>query len=208
MCPRLAKSARLGAAERQIRKAYYSMNEQLEDPFDPLTDEMRAMLLKFREVAVPHIVIGGFAVRVHGFLRTVRDLDLLVESTDDSLARLSKALTNLGVKEVANIAALFRRSAKAKWRWRDGHDDHYVDLLTQLDNYGFAAVAEDSLLVSVGNMQISVLSKEKLIASKRTAAANPKRGEKALQDMEDLEALSTRHGLEEDSDFKARILRA
>src|SRR5437667_1077358 len=49
------------ATGRPTAMAYYSMNEQLEDPFDPLTDEMRAMLLKFHELAVPHIVIGGFA---------------------------------------------------------------------------------------------------------------------------------------------------
>jgi len=183
------------------------MIEVLEDAFAPLTDEMRALLITFHELAVPHIVVGGFAVRVHGYLRTVGDLDLLVESTDDSLARLSKALTSLGIKEAADVAVLFQRSAKAKWRWRDGRNDYYVDLLTQVDDFRFVAAAEDPEMVDTGNIRLSVLSKQKLLASKRAAAANPKRGEKAFQDMEDLRMLLTHHGQDGDPGIETRILR-
>jgi hypothetical protein len=166
------------------------MNNEPEVAFDPLTVEMLSMLNAFRDLAVPHIVVGGFAVRVHGHLRAVGDLDLLVDTSGDSLTRLYEALGRLGIEGAAEITALFGRSAKAKWRWRDGHEDHYVDLLTQVDEYRFGAAAEDVFLVRLGALLLSVLSRRKLIATKRVAAANPKRGEKAAQDMEDLEALS------------------
>jgi hypothetical protein len=165
------------------------MINEFEDPFAPLTDEMRTVLTTFHQLAVPHIVVGGFAVRVHGVLRAVGDLDLLVESTHDSLARLSSALLTIGVKEATDVAVLFQRSANAKWRWHDGRDDHHINLLTQVDGFRFLVAAQDSHISDIGGSPIAVLSKEKLIASKRTAAANPQRDEKALQDLEDLRML-------------------
>lgn len=172
------------------------MIDEFEDPFSPLTNEMRAMLTTFHQLAVPHVVVGGFAVRVHGFLRPVGNLDLLVESTHESLARLSNALSSIGVKDAADVAVLFQRNAKAKWRWHDSRDGHYVDLLTQVDGFRFLVAAQDSHISDIGGRPIAVLSKEKLIASKRTAAANPERGEKALQDLEDLRILLQPDGQE------------
>src|SRR5579871_3133815 len=165
------------------------MIDEFQDPFAPLTDEMRTMLTTFHQFAVPHIVVGGFAVRVHGCLRAVADLDVLVDSTHENLARLSNALLSIGVKEAAEVAVLFQRSAKAEWRWHDGRDDHHVDLLTQVDGFRFLVAAQDSHISDIGGRPIAILSKEKLIASKRSAAANPNRGEKALQDLEDLRML-------------------
>jgi hypothetical protein len=63
------------------------------DALDPLP------LLKYlHERGVEHIVIGGFAVTAHGFMRVTKDLDTVPRATEENLARLSSALLDLESK--------------------------------------------------------------------------------------------------------------
>lgn len=53
-------------------------------------------LLRFlHERGVQHIVIGGFAVNAHGFIRVTKDLDTVPASDDENLSRLAAALKEL-----------------------------------------------------------------------------------------------------------------
>lgn len=53
-------------------------------------------LLRFlHERRVEHIVIGGFAVNAHGFIRVTKDLDTVPSANDENLRRLAEALKDL-----------------------------------------------------------------------------------------------------------------
>lgn len=41
---------------------------------------------------VQHVVVGGFAARMHGSLRPTRDVDVAPSTAPDNLARLASAL--------------------------------------------------------------------------------------------------------------------
>jgi hypothetical protein len=156
-----------------------------ETPFEPLSDGQSRLLLSFQEHHVEFVVIGGYAVRVHGVLRGVADLDLVVNNNETNLQRLFESLTALDILRAAEIIELFRKSKKAKWPW----SDEYVDLLSTLESYSFDELSVDAIEVHHEEMCVRVISKELLIESKRIALSNPGRGPKALQDREDLDAL-------------------
>ena len=42
-----------------------------------------------------YVVIGGFAVALHGVVRATKDIDILIEATADNAARVLKALDRL-----------------------------------------------------------------------------------------------------------------
>ena len=117
--------------------------EELEAAFDALSDDQLRMLKTFQELAVPHLVVGGFAVRVHAHLRAVEDLDLLVDTSEESLSTLFAALTRLGVHNAGEVIALFGRSSGARWGWVEGH----IDLLTRVHDYRFRDAVQDVVVV-------------------------------------------------------------
>jgi hypothetical protein len=56
-------------------------------------------LLRFlEERGVEHIVIGGFAVNAHGFIRASKDLDIAPNPSRENLNRLATALRDLHAK--------------------------------------------------------------------------------------------------------------
>ena len=52
---------------------------------------------------VKYILIGGFAVILHGFVRGTKDIDLLVESSEENIRKLKKAMSKLPDKAVLQI---------------------------------------------------------------------------------------------------------
>ena len=62
------------------------MSEAL-DPF-PL---LRALY----ERGIEHIVVGGFAVNAHGFIRVTKDLDIVPSPSHENLTKLAKMLGDL-----------------------------------------------------------------------------------------------------------------
>lgn len=63
------------------------------DALDPLP-----LLRALAERAVDHIVIGGFAVNAHGYVRPSKDLDIVPRSSRDNLARLAGLLRELNAR--------------------------------------------------------------------------------------------------------------
>lgn len=60
------------------------------DALDPLP-----LLRYLHERGVEHIVIGGFAVTAHGFVRATKDLNTVPRPTDENLKRLAGTLRDL-----------------------------------------------------------------------------------------------------------------
>ncbi len=53
-------------------------------------------LLKFlHERGIKHVVIGGFAVNAHGFIRVTKDLDTVPSAGEENLRKLATALEDL-----------------------------------------------------------------------------------------------------------------
>ncbi len=73
----------------------YSRAPELQD----LVDLRRAL----GEEGVRYLLIGGFAVVLHGFVRTTKDIDLLVDPADDNVAAIKKALGTLPDNAVSQV---------------------------------------------------------------------------------------------------------
>jgi hypothetical protein len=61
----------------------------------PTIEDVCRICRSLEEAGARYVLIGGFAVILHGGHRTTKDIDLLVDPTPDNVARLKKALSVL-----------------------------------------------------------------------------------------------------------------
>ncbi len=58
-------------------------------------DRFLAVLSALAEEGVDYILIGGFAVALHGSGRTTEDIDILIRNKEENVAKLRKALNSV-----------------------------------------------------------------------------------------------------------------
>jgi hypothetical protein len=61
--------------------------------FDP-----EPLLAVLERHGVAYVLVGGYAARLHGSLRPTSDVDVTPATTEENLARLAAALTELGAR--------------------------------------------------------------------------------------------------------------
>lgn len=98
--PAVDATASLAAFRRLMHVAgkFYHAN-----PANPLLsmdlgdDDVQTLLRSFNAHGVRYLLVGGFAVMLHGYARTTQDLDVWVQSGAENRQRLIAALREVGV---------------------------------------------------------------------------------------------------------------
>jgi predicted nucleotidyltransferase len=132
-----------------------------------LPQDFRDLLEEFARDGVSHVVIGGYAFAFHAEPRATKDLDLLLEGSDDNLARAARALARYGAP--ANVVEATRKLADSEIVYL-GRPPLRVDLLRSLDGIATADVFKNAVSASWEGVPIRVIALDDLIANKRAAA--------------------------------------
>jgi predicted nucleotidyltransferase len=69
----------------------------------PELEDLVALCRALNREGVRYLLIGGFAVILHGFVRTTKDVDLLIDPSDTKVAALKRALASLPDNAAAEI---------------------------------------------------------------------------------------------------------
>jgi hypothetical protein len=154
--------------------------------FRCLSDKQRLLLGELGRRRVRFIVIGGYAVRFYGRLRSARDLDLVVECTEDNLLEVQETLRALGARDTDHIVGHLGAGVRQLVRWHDS------DLFSSALDWSYERLARDAVPVRIGDTETLVISRADLISTKCDANRIPKRGRKTSQDFDDV-AYLTRH---------------
>lgn len=132
----------------------------------PELEDLAFLCRALNREAVRYVLIGGFAVVLQGLVRTTKDIDLLVDPSDENVQRLKRALGTLPDNAIALIADdELRRYGVVRVA-----DELVVDLMAEASGVSY----DDALAAGVdrrrvGDVEIPVASKETLI---RTKASN------------------------------------
>jgi predicted nucleotidyltransferase len=130
---------------------------------------------KADEAGIPFLVIGGFAVHAHGYVRTTDDLDLIVPG--GQRARWSQLLGSFGLA-IKNDAATFLQFAP------QDEADMEVDLMFVSENV-FEQLNQSAVETTIQGARVKVVSLLHLIALKCHSLQNSK-ALRRLKDMDDL----------------------
>ena len=144
-----------------------------------LNNDYKEMLFALSEEKVKFILVGAYAMAVHGYPRATMDIDLWVVTSAENIKAVINALARFGAP-MENISP------------GDFNDDNFIfqigvaprriDILTSVDGLNFESAYKNAGVVQIDDIPVKVLSKEDLIINKRASGRT-----KDLADIEMLE---------------------
>lgn len=142
----------------------------MDDPDDgpysrpPTLDDIARIGRALNEAQARYLLIGGFAVIIHGSGRTTKDIDLLIDPSPENVARVKSALGVLS----DNAAAELDVGDVEKYRIVRVVDEVIVDLLAGACGVSYDDAVSEAERHNIGGEQLLVASKETLIRTKQT----------------------------------------
>lgn len=121
----------------------------------------------FNIYKVKYVVVGGFAVIMHGLPRTTEDIDFFIEPSQENVERLKSALkalyNDISIEEITpsdiEEYAVIRCGTP---------DEFYIDIIARLgDEISFKDVWNDVVIFEIDNIEIPVCGLEMLIKDKK-----------------------------------------
>jgi predicted nucleotidyltransferase len=130
----------------------------------PTLEDVRTVCRALQEAGARYVLIGGFAVILHGGERTTKDIDLLVDPDPENVERLKRALSVLE----DNAAGEIDRGDLRKYRVVRVADEVMVDLLAAACAVTWAEASKTALRIDLDGTPVVVADADTLIRTKRT----------------------------------------
>lgn len=141
---------------------------------------VRQIFAALNDAEVDHVVVGGMAVILHGYLRATADLDLVVGLEQQNCLRALEALSDIGFTPRLPVPIEHFADPHKRRDWIEQHNMLVFPLrdpdnpLRSLDLFvtepiGFDAQVGDAAIKSIDGMAVRVASIEHLIEMKQSA---------------------------------------
>jgi len=151
-----------------------------------LNKDYKEMLQCLLEENVRFLLVGAYAVAVHGFPRATKDIDFFVWATPENAANLMRALTKFG----APLHDISEADLSAEGVvFQIGNSPRRIDIITNISGVTFEQAYANKTTISIEGIEVPVISLEDLIANKRASART-----QDLADVEKLESVSLQKG--------------
>ena len=122
------------------------------------------ILSAFSEERVEFLVVGAYALAVHGLPRATGDIDLWVRPTRDNARRVRAALARFG----APIGNLSEQDLVTRGTvFQIGVAPRRIDVLTLIDGVEFDEAWAAQTMTRVGGIDIPVIGRAELIRNKK-----------------------------------------
>jgi len=131
-----------------------------------LNSDYREILQIFLEEHVKFIIIGAYALGVHGMPRATGDIDIFVRADAENSRKIYQALIRFGAP-VSDLTPLDFTAEGIIFQI--GVVPRRVDILTSIDGISFDEAYEDKVTAEVEGLTIPVLSVESLIRNKEAS---------------------------------------
>ena len=139
------------------------------------------MLKCLNKVGVDYIMVGGWAVNMHGYIRATIDLDIWIMTDPANAKKVYAALKDFGAplseitpEDFATDGTIFQIGV-APCR---------IDIINKIDGLTYAEASPRAVLKNIDGIPVRILSLEDLITNKRASGRT-----KDLADAEILEGL-------------------
>ena len=143
-----------------------------------LNPDFRDMLSAFIAEDVEFLIVGAYALAVHGVPRATGDLDFWVRPDAVNAKKVLRALASFG----APVEGLLAQDlASPDVVFQVGMAPARVDILTSIDGVEFSEAWKARVVAEVDGLSVPVLGREHLIRNKRATGRT-----RDLADLEDL----------------------
>lgn len=131
-----------------------------------LNPDYHEILSAFSDEGVEYLIVGAYALAVHGVPRATGDIDLWIRRTEENTARVMRALESYGAGLDDFDEADFYVDG---FVLQIGMAPRRIDILTDIDAVTFAQAWERRVEVDIEGLVVYVLSREDQIVNKRAA---------------------------------------
>ena len=143
-----------------------------------LSPDFKEFIQSLNDHDVRYLVVGGYAVALHGYPRYTKDIDIWIESSQDNAVKLLKGLEEFGFGSVGLKVEDFLELDQVV---QLGYPPNRIDLLTSLVGVDFESCFGSKLTVSIEGLEVNFIDIENLKKNKKASGR--------LQDLADVENL-------------------
>jgi predicted nucleotidyltransferase len=148
---------------------------------DSLAPDFLDFIASLNEHRVDFVLIGGYALGVHGVIRATSDIDFLYRRTKAVVRRLCAAMDSFGApSEVIDEVALMTPEIVTQF----GVPPYRIDLLNAIDGVTFEEVWAGATTITVQGQPLRVIGVKELRTNKAAAGRR--------KDVEDVRKLGRR----------------
>jgi hypothetical protein len=133
-----------------------------------LNQDFRDLLVALTDAQTEFVLIGGWAMALHGHGRGTDDMDVFVRATPDNAQRVFRGLVEFGapITQHGVTADLFAAPGHG---YRMGIRPNVIELLTSIDGVSFDEVRADQRFFELENRRIPYIGRATLLKNKRAA---------------------------------------
>lgn len=143
-----------------------------------LTEDFKEFLRLLNANRVEYLLVGGYAVGLHGYPRATVDLDVWVRATPANADRVVRALRSFGFDLPALEPRLF---VDPRSIVRFGTPPFRIEIMTSIDGVEYDACRRRRSHFDIDGVPVPVISLDDLKTNKRAAGRN-----KDLADLDNL----------------------
>lgn len=143
-----------------------------------LNQDFKEFIQLLNDNQVNYLVIGGYAVAIHGHPRYTKDIDIWIEISEENSQKTITALTEFGFGSLGLTAQDFQEPHQII---QLGYPPNRIDLITSPDGIDFQTCYESKIEVMLDDIAVKFIDLDNL---KRNKLASGR-----LQDLADLENL-------------------
>ncbi|MBI4126402.1 MAG: nucleotidyltransferase [Deltaproteobacteria bacterium] len=130
----------------------------------PESEDLAKLCRSLSEHGVKYLVIGGWAVILHGAARFTKDVDLLVDTSVANIQKIKKAMAILP----DNAIALIADDEVSAYQVVRVADEFVTDLMAKACGITYDEAKESIEWREIDGVKIPIVSKEMLIKMKNT----------------------------------------
>ena len=143
-----------------------------------LARDFKEFLKSLNSNGVEYLLIGGYAVGIHGHIRATNDLDIWVNISPDNAARIDRALRQFGFAAAALTPDLFLTRNNVV---RTGVPPIRIKILTSISGVEFESCYAEKEMTQIEEILVPVISLARLRENKAASGR--------AKDLADLESL-------------------
>ena len=128
-----------------------------------LNQDYKEMLSLLLVNKVEFLLIGAYALAIHGFPRATADIDIFVKPSSENASLIFKTLEEFGAP-TDNISV--RDFVQPGTILQIGVAPRRIDIITKIDGLTFDKAADGKDIIDLEGLSIPVISKQNLIINK------------------------------------------
>jgi len=127
---------------------------------------------------VKYLLVGGYAVILHGYIRSTADMDIWVHRSQKNYRKLMKALVDFGAPAIPE-EEFFGNEFDV---WGLGREPNRIEIMSDIKGLKFDFAFDKSKIYKHENMDIRIIDFEDLMTAKKASGR--------FKDKNDIEQLS------------------